>query len=643
MQRNSRRLFLLPFVFLALAACSGQHGGGAVVPTTTNGQAQETVHSQSVTSAASSAAGSFSQTLRAKGLTDVSKAAPLQNVHILITLAHQNQTALQKLIADQSTPHSASYKKFLTPKQFDTKFGASTQTRTRIKTALTSAGFAVDTDRFGASVIEADVPAATAESYFQTQLHNVQETSGRIALLPNAVPTIPTDLQTDVVSVVGLDTTEVTKPRTEIACPEVIGGGSCPCSGCGGGGVVGTPPPAPPPPTPPPTPGSAYPSFGPGQPLVPPPGYVDDTTFNNYGYAPYTYAHDYDMPVQYGFAGDPSFPVGILIDADVSDSDLGQFYAAMGVNRTGNLVRLGGSYGTSGSYEATLDVETVSALAPASTIYLYRIPTLSGGDIVAGMNSVVQDNAVAVLSISIAGCENEGWPSLYEVASAEDSAAAQASAEGITVVAASGDSGGLAYLSGCSSVMAPAASSYVVAVGGSSPYSGPPGYPPTNAYEMNPNGQGWAFAWGQTISFTSPACSVSDFCGTGGGASTHFQTPEMPTACGGPWRCVPDIALPADIFWAGYLVFNGSPVPGGGANGTSFGTPMFAAMQAEIDQRQGSRKGNVVGQLYNLLATYGYGPFTGGQPNVFHDITQGNSFRYRIAGRLGLEFYGIVA
>jgi hypothetical protein len=52
---------------------------------------------------------------------------------------------------------------------------------------------------------------------------------------------------------------------------------------------------------------------------------------------------------------------------------------------------------------------------------------------------------------------------------------------------------------------------------------------------------------------------------------------------------------------------------------------MFAAIQEEIDQRQGTRKGNVVGQLYNLLATYGYSPFASGQPNVFHDITQGNS------------------
>jgi hypothetical protein len=150
------------------------------------------------------------------------------------------------------------------------------------------------------------------------------------------------------------------------------------------------------------------------------------------------------MPVQYGFAESPSFPVGILIDADVSDSDLAQFYSAMSVNRTGSLVRLGGSYGTGDVDEAALDVETVSALAPATTIYLYRIPSLSGNDIVAGMNSVVQDNAVAVLSMSIGGCENQGGS--YDVAIAEDSAAVQASAQGTTVVASSGDSGGPAYL-----------------------------------------------------------------------------------------------------------------------------------------------------------------------------------------------------
>lgn len=60
-------------------------------------------------------------------------------------------------------------------------------------------------------------------------------------------------------------------------------------------------------------------------------------------------------------------------------------------------------------------------------------------------------------------------------------------------------------------------------------------------------------------------------------------------------------------------------------SGTSFAAPIFASIQAEIDQRQSTRKGNVVGRLYSLWKQYGYGPYTSGHPAIFQDITAGNS------------------
>ncbi|MDH2910373.1 MAG: S8 family serine peptidase [Candidatus Eremiobacteraeota bacterium] len=336
------------------------------------------------------------------------------------------------------------------------------------------------------------------------------------------------------------------------------------------------------------------------------------------------------MPVQHGFGGSAQFPIGIIVDGDANDSDLSQFYAAMRVNRTGNLIRLGSNNGTSpeGQQEAAVDVETVSALAPASTVYLYRIPSINGGDVVAGMNQVVTDNLVAVVSMSFGGCEKQPYPTYYEFASAEDSAAAQGSAQGITFVAASGDSGGPSNLSGCASVMAPAASSYVVAVGGTSPdapNNNTSGGAPPDAYRS-----GYQYAWGQpTPTSADPPCS-QNFCGSGGGASTHFQTSEQNNACGGSWRCVPDVSLAADFYHRAFGVYNGTSEPL--AAGTSFATPIFSAIQAEIDQRQGTRKGNVVGRLYSIWDMYGYGAFAPGQPTVFQDITSGSNGYQASAG-----------
>ncbi len=627
---TSRILCAAVFFAAALAACGGRNGGNVIpsAPASSNGAPK---------TANANRAESFSHILARKQLADEGAAIPDENVHLFITLAHRNQAELDQLIHDQETPGSRSYLHFLTPQDFDARFAASPQTKQRVEAVLRKAGFQIDPDEYGPSIVEADGTVAGAEALFSVSLHNVQQSDGTTAVMPVAPPTTPTALQSDVASILGLDTTELqpkpiidTLPQTTTSCPQYVGPNIYCCYGCPTPGPRPTITPGPTP-APTPIPGSQYPTVGPDRPLSPPPGYYDDTTYGLYGYAPYTYAYDYDMPVQHGFAGSPQFAVGIIADANVSDGDLSAFYSDMNVNRTGNLFRVG-TAGTSQDSirEVTLDVETVSALAPATNIYLYMSPQITPNTMTSAMNTAVQQNTVAVLSISYGGCEKQGWPALYEAASGEDTAASQASAEGITVIAASGDSGGPSNLSGCPSVMAPAASSYVVAIGGTSPDAPngdttTPGYPP-EAYR--PGNQ---FAWGQPAPGIGPPCA-QNFCGTGGGASTHFQTAEQLNACGSgtTWRCVPDISLAADIYHRGFMVLNGQQTAL--AAGTSFATPMFAAIQAEIDERQGTRKGNVVGRLYSVWRTYGYSPFAPGQPAVFQDITAGNTGYQATAG-----------
>lgn len=232
---SSLRIFAIitaALVALALAACHGRVGT-SVVPQTHNARSNlAPVKAPSGLAARAS----FLQTLQVKRLTNIGAAPATQSVHLIVTLAHRNQAGLQQLIAQQATPGSPYYEHFLTPQEFDAQFGPTPQTRNRIKAALAALGFTVDPDRFGASVIEATGTVAIAAHAFATSFENVQEPDGRVAMLPLSVPAIPLSLQQDVVSVVGLDTTDVTQPKpvpsaqtnicpqtTQICCP----GGIC--------------------------------------------------------------------------------------------------------------------------------------------------------------------------------------------------------------------------------------------------------------------------------------------------------------------------------------------------------------------------------------------------------------------------------
>ncbi len=61
----------------------------------------------------------FSEMLQTKQLSDLGAAPASQDAHLVITLAHRDEAGLRQLIAEQRTPGSGEYERFLTPQQFD--------------------------------------------------------------------------------------------------------------------------------------------------------------------------------------------------------------------------------------------------------------------------------------------------------------------------------------------------------------------------------------------------------------------------------------------------------------------------------------------------------------------------------------------
>jgi hypothetical protein len=269
--------------------------------------------------------------------------------------------------------------------------------------------------------------------------------------------------------------------------------------------------------------------------------------------------------------------------------------------------------------EALLDVEWAGALAPDATIvYVY------GTDPWDAASYAVDQNLAPVVSLSYGGCEpKNSEPSLWK---SLRNTAQQAAAQGITWLAASGDSGAAdcedhgesAGVRGMT-VDIPASVPEVTAVGGTEFADG------TGTY-WSPNNSDTLVSALSYIPETSwnDTASTERLEATGGGSSTAFPRPSWQTGPGVPEdnaRHVPDVAFTASGFHVPYVAVVGGELLKVG--GTSASTPLFAGALALLNQYVVSNGhqakpglGNINPRLYELAQT---------TKGVFHDITSGDN------------------
>jgi subtilase family serine protease len=299
------------------------------------------------------------------------------------------------------------------------------------------------------------------------------------------------------------------------------------------------------------------------------------------GFTPVALANCYDFPVQHGQGGN-GHTAAVIIDSDIADSDLSAFFAFFPITRTGTITREsvdGGIIGTpsngTDSNETALDTETIGGLAPAANIILYIMPDLSTVAIDDAANQIVSDNKAEAVNMSFGGPE-------FKDATFE-SALIQGNAEGITFVASSGDKGSA---SGGNGAESPAVESHVLALGG-------------------------------TVLSQSGGKFVRNqaWNGSGGGVSAILAIPGyqrgVPGKASKTNRNLPDLAFPsrfADIFEGGHWL---------AIEGTSWSSPIYVALQLEVNQVQGSRFGWVNPSIYSLFKGSGYAHF--------FDVTKGSN------------------
>ncbi|MCI4370561.1 MAG: S53 family peptidase, partial [Thermoplasmata archaeon] len=263
---------------------------------------------------------------------------------------------------------------------------------------------------------------------------------------------------------------------------------------------------------------------------------------------------------------------------------------------------------STGPQELTLDIEWAGSSAPGASldaVYAPDGPSTNGysptdPSMEDALNTAI-DNVAGAKVVSMSFGTLDGADVSFQ--SAFTTSFHEALLKGITLLAASGDNGGTSSgAKNCGGTLAPqfpAASPDVVAVGGTAP-----------VLSVN--------AFGTVTGLESePAWNLS-----GGGFSTDYAAPswQMVGSAAAPIRTAngmrgePDVAGPAsdNVFY-----YHGGTAYG---EGTSFATPMWAGLIAEMDAVRGSPLGFVTPHLYAVGASE---PTSGSQGLVL--ITQGGN------------------
>ncbi|MGA2434365.1 MAG: protease pro-enzyme activation domain-containing protein [Bryobacteraceae bacterium] len=510
---------------------------------------------------------------------------PLPRITMHFKMTDAQQADLDRLVQAQQDPSSPQYHKWLTPEQFAERFGLSQNDLDQITGWLRRMGFTGIRPARGRAFVEMDGTASQVRTAFRTAIH-CYRVDGELHYANASDPVLPKALEGVVSGIRGLND----------FYPQPSGIRS-----------------------------SAQPRF------------TSNLTGNHY-LAPGDFAIIYDVQPLYDAGIDGTGQtIAIAGASDIQLSDIEAFQAASGLPiKYPQIVLDGPDPGTDASREreADLDIEWSGAVARGATI-IY----VNSTDAFTSAEYAIDQNVAPILSISYATCESAART---DEITPMNPVFEQANAQGMTVVAASGDRGAAGcdfYVSGTTqaptaathglAVVFPASSPYVTGAGGTEFQDTEINWSASN----NSNG-GSALGYISEMAWNDTAIQGALWA-SGGGASTLFAKPSWQMGAGVPAdgaRDVPDIAFSASAVHDGYLTCSAGWCTNGFRDaesyfdlggGTSAATPVFAGIVALINQETGDSQGNINPTLYTLAATV---------PGVFHDVTTGSNIVPCVAG-----------
>lgn len=541
----------------------------------------------------------------------VPSSTKLTGISIVFNRSEEQEADLQALIAAQQDPSSPLYHQWLTPDQFAARFGMADADLNKVKIWLQQQGFSIDSVARSRNAIHFSGTVRQVEQAFSTQMH-YYKASGVQHFAPSTELSVPAALSSVVLAVRNLDNfrpkpMHIAQGRREYTSSQT--------------------------------------------------GYVH--------FAPGDIVKAYDIPsTTYTGAGQS---IAIMGQSAITVSDIENFQSASGLNtKDPTLVLVPGS-GTSTTYtgdesESDIDLEWSGGIATGANIIFVYTGSDTNYGVFDSISYAVDEKIAPIISISYGACE-PAFTSSSTITSYE-ATLEQATTQGQTVIASSGDSGSTACYGDYGNtqdtapvasdqvvaVNYPASSAYVTAMGGTeittaNDVTGTGYWQAANGSDVITSALKWIpeVAWNDDSASSGADYGWADaLSSTGGGVSTVVARPSWQTGVtgisSGSYRLVPDISLYSSPNYPGYLYcssdtetdITGSCSDGFRdadaeyltiAGGTSFAAPVFAGMMAILNEAKGYTEGQglINPTLYGLAAT------SSTYSSAFHDVTAGTS------------------
>lgn len=328
-------------------------------------------------------------------------------------------------------------------------------------------------------------------------------------------------------------------------------------------------------------------------------------------------AYNYKPLADAGFRGQGQ-RVGIVIDSDITDSDVAMFRSLYGlppanIRRfvTPGNVNPGIKPGSDG--ECALDVASISSVAPMAEIDIVLVSDLQLRTITDAELYIINTLGIPSVNESFGACEQ----SIFRAS--EQTLFRQAVTQGIAFFASTGDEGAECTIDGVKAIECPACYDGVTAVGGTQI---------DGTYNLNGDLISIALesVWNDPPGVRMACDGRTPLGGaTGGGSSLTIIQPDYQTNASGfsggvPsgfGRTIPDISALAGRPGAAFALNNSLFL----GFGTSQSSPLWAGMMALINQFKGSVQGSPNRELYRL----GVNQYRNGSTAVFVDIRVGNN------------------
>ncbi|HET9093211.1 MAG TPA: protease pro-enzyme activation domain-containing protein [Acidimicrobiales bacterium] len=582
------------------------------------------------------------------GARYVSRVAPSSPVTFGVVLSPRNPAALSSYAQAVSAPGSPEFHRYLSRSEFASRFGASSSTRRAVESTLRANGLTVHGVAANGLFVTVSAPAARVESTFHTSLADYRLASGRVAMTATTALKLPARISRAVQTVVGLDdlvtpqsagiiraslSAHASYPKATASAVPSVSGAPQACSAAS----------------------TAASAFG---------GLTDSQIANSYG--AFGLYKSGDLGAGQTIA---VYELEPFARSDISSFDqcyFGDSAASSMMSRLTTTAVDGGQPSGPGSGEAVLDVEDVSAIAPAANIDVYEAPNTTFGAFDEYSTIVSQDTAKVVTS-SWGLCEQAVQLGEPGVQQAENVLFEEAAAQGQTVLAAAGDTGSdncNAFRSTVPpanqpvlSVDDPASQPYVTAVGGTTIDAAT--QPPTehvwnDGAVWGGGGGGISQSWPMPSwqldakvpgldNSTAVAAADQVMQAWTGNTSYSFclsQAPAGPyeTAC----REVPDVSAQADEFTGAITIYSSMFIPFSlptapgwiTIGGTSSATPIWAALLADTNASatcaSNPATSDGVGFANPLLYAVASNPTA--YAASFNDVTAGNNDVYGVSG-----------